>query len=184
MAQDPEKSDFLSDVPVSSEHEERVAEVFDREHPRLLKSLLRKAPRQDAEDILSKAFTKVLDHPSASVSNLIAYLGQTIHHLLVNYYRDKKLRRNKLELFESEESGTVPSPEVEIIEQQHRDALNRVIDGMKPRVRLAMQLRLYEDLSTPEIVARFAERGIRVTERTVQRCLDRGYEMCRQALET
>ena len=76
MSPDAENLDALPDVPVHPQHLERIAETFDREHPKLLRWLLRKAPRQDAEDILGEAFTQVQAWP-ASLSPLCNDLPMT-----------------------------------------------------------------------------------------------------------
>ena len=184
MPPDAENSDSLPDAPVHPQHLECIAETFDREHPKLLRWLLRKAPRQDAEDILGEAFTQVQARPPQSVSRLAAYVRTTVENLLANYYRDKAAHRRKLMCLEPENLATTVSPEPEVIEQQLKALIGHTIERMEPPHRLALQLRLYEDLSTDEIVARFAERGIQVTERTVQRYLEQGYEICRLALAT
>ena len=183
MAPNPENSDSLTDAtPVSPEHLERIAETFDREYPRLLKRLLRRAPRSAAEEIAATSFAQLLKQPYASVSRLAAYVRATAENLLFNYYRDTASRRSKLTLLEPEKSTTAPSPEAEVIDNQLKERLAYVIDHMDPELRLALQLRLYEDLSTQEIGEHFAARGIDVTERTIQRYLEQAIEICRQAL--
>lgn len=184
MPPDAENPDSLPNPRTSPQHLERIAETFDREHPKLLRWLLGKAPREDAEDILGEAFTQVQARPPQSVSRLAAYVRATVENLLANYYRDKAAHRRKLVSLEPEKSGTAVSPEPALIEQQLKDLIGRTVERMEPLYRFALQLRLYEDLSTQEIVARFAERGIQLTERTVQRYLEQGYEICRLALMT
>jgi RNA polymerase sigma factor (sigma-70 family) len=183
MAPDTEKPDPLPDAPASPEHLERVAETFDREYPRLLRWLLQKAPREDAKEILSEAFTQLVEQRDTAVSWMLAYVRKIVNNLLKNYYRDKAARRSKLVLLELEDSERVPSPESALIEQQRRDRLKHVIAHQEPRLRLALQLR-NEGRSHKEIAAYFAAEGIPITERTVQRYLKQVYEICRQELET
>lgn len=184
MLPDTESPEPLPAAPIDPEHLERIAETFDREHPRLLRRLLRKAPRQDAEDILSEAFAQLQARPHQSVGRLAAYVRTTVDNLLANYYRDRAARDRKFAWLEPEKALTAASPEPDVIEQQLKDLLGHTVNCMEPHYRLALQLRLYEDLSTEEIVTCFAERGIQVTERTVQRYLEQGYEICRLALVT
>lgn len=184
MSPDAQKRDSPSDAPVTPEHLDRIAETFDREYSSLLRWLQRRAPRADAEDILSYAFTQLLAQPYASVSRMAAYVWTTAENLLANYYRNKAVRCRKSALLEPGDSIAAPSPESTVIEQQRKDLLGRAVDRLDAGQRLALQLRLYEDLSTEEIAVRFAALGISVTERTVQRYLKQSYESCRQELET
>jgi RNA polymerase sigma factor (sigma-70 family) len=183
MSPDAEKPDPSRAGEATKAHEERVAELFRRDNKKLRKWLCRKAPAEVADEILAQAFTKVLETESGSISHLRAYLYRTASNLRANYYRDKEAHRGKLVLLQLEEPQTALSPESSLSAQQRDEVLNKAIDGLPARCRAALQLYLWESLSIREIVAYFAARGVRVTDRTVQRDIHRGYETCRRALK-
>jgi RNA polymerase sigma-70 factor (ECF subfamily) len=108
---------------------------------------------------------------------------RTAANLLANYYRDREVHRAKLVKLIPEETQTCHSLEASAMEEERQKLLLDVIDRLPPRCRMAFQLVFSEELSISEIVARFAERGFKITERTVRRDISVGFETCRQALE-
>jgi RNA polymerase sigma factor (sigma-70 family) len=182
MSPDTEKPVAPPVDGVNRSHVERVMEVYRRAYTKLHRALCRNASREDAEDVLSHAFEKVLTHPSSSVRKLEAYVYRAAHNLLSNHYRNRQVRRDKRESLAAEEPTTCDSLESLALEEERRRLLMQVIDKLPARCRMAFQLRFYEELSSKEIVARFAEHGIDIGERTVLRYIDQVYDACRRAL--
>jgi RNA polymerase sigma factor (sigma-70 family) len=178
-----EKTIAPSSEETNEAHAERVEELYILEYDRLRARLCRKAPREVAEDIVAQSFANALSTAPHSVANLRAYVRATAENLLVNYYRDQKAHRDNLVRLIPEETQTCHSLEASAMEEERQRLLTDVIDRLPPRRRMAFQLQFSEGLSISEIVARFAERGFKFTERTVRRDITVGYESCRQALE-
>ena len=183
MNRQTEKTIAPSSEEANEAHAERLAELYTREYGRLRARLCRKAPREVAEDIVAQAFANALSTAPHSVANLLAYVRATAANLLVNYYRDRKVHRAKLVRLIPEETQTCHSLEASAMEEERQKLLTDVIGRLPPRCRMSFQLQFSEGLSISEIVARFAERGFEITERTVRRDITVGYESCRQALE-
>lgn len=182
MNRQTEKSIAPPSKEANEAHAERTKELFISEYGRLHARLCRKAPREVAEDIVAQAFANTLS-TAHSVANLRAYVRATAANLLVNYYRDREVHRAKLVRLIPEETQTCLSLEAAAMEEERQKLLTDVIDRLPPRRRMAFQLQFSEGLSCSKIVARFAERGFEITERTVRRDISVGYETCRQALE-
>ena len=182
MNRQTEKTIAPSSEEPNEAHAERVEKLYILEHGNLRARLCRKAPREVAEDIVAQAFANALSR-AHSVANLGAYVRATAANLLINYYRDQKAHRAKLIKLIPGESQTYHSLEASAMEEERQKLLTDVIDRLPPRRRMAFQLQFSEGLSISEIVARFAERGFKITERTVRRDISVGYESCRQALE-
>lgn len=182
MRPDPQKTAPPRVNGVAEEHGERVAEVYDRHYKALRRKLLRIAPRDVAEEVLSHAFEKVLSQPLPAVRDVQAYLYRTANNLLSNHYRDRRVHQDKLQLLVAEETATCDSLESETLEEERQNLLIKVIDGLPPRCQMALRLRLWEGVPNKEIVVWFAQRGIEISERTVLRYIEHAYEICRQAL--
>jgi RNA polymerase sigma factor (sigma-70 family) len=183
MSPDAEKPSSPLTGEAAKARADGVSELFLVESGRLRRWLRRKTPRDAADEIADQAFTNLLATDTRTITNLRAFLYRIAHNLMVNYHRDKQRRRDKLVLLKPEESQTAPPLESSLMDEDRRKLLKKALDGLPPRCRMVLQLRLFEDLSDTEIVARLAERGLTVKEHTVRRYLVRGYEICRQALE-
>ena len=185
MAADIEKIAAATRTEGDEAHAERVTEVFRHHRESLFAWLRRKAPKNDAEEIVDRAFTNVLEMGKSlcSVSNLVAYVRKSATHQLINYYRDRSARRKKLVLLIPEGSETGDSLESIVLKEELQGALMRVVRELPPRCRMAFQLRVWEGMSCKEIAARLAEQGLSVTERTVLRDISFAYEACQRALE-
>jgi RNA polymerase sigma factor (sigma-70 family) len=181
MRPDIENTEVSFDEPKT--HAERVAEVFRRKYKSLRKQLLRKASADVVEDILAQAFQQVLARPLSPVAEMYGYIWLAAKNLLANHYRHQEVRRTKLKVLAAEETETGCSLEASTLDDERRRLLVETIQGLPPQYRLAFRLRFYEELSNKEIVARFAEHGINITERTVLRYIDKVYDTCRQVLE-
>jgi RNA polymerase sigma factor (sigma-70 family) len=185
MVADIEKGTVSSRIEDDEAHAARVTEVFVHHRGRLFAWLCRKAPRDEAEEIVAKAFINVLEAGKSvyPVGNLPAYVYKSARNQLSNFYRDRTVRRARLVRLIPEGMETCDSLESVVLKEERQNALIGAINRLPPRGRMAFQLRMYEGLSCKEIAARFAERGLNVTERTVLRDIRSAYEACRRALE-
>jgi len=185
MAADIEKVAAATRHEDNEAHADPVREVFRRHRDRLLSWVCRKAPRDEAEEIVARAFTRVLEmgESVSSVSNLVAYVRKSATNQLINYYRDRTARRKKLVLLIPEGMETGDSLESLVLKDERQKALMEVINGLPSRCRTAFQLRIWDGMSCKEITAHFADQGLEITERTVLRDISFAYETCQRALE-
>jgi RNA polymerase sigma factor (sigma-70 family) len=77
---------------------------------------------------------------------------------------------------------TTPAPEPNFVEDQRHELLEQAIAGLPPRCRLALTLRMWDELSYAEILSHFASKGIIVNERTVRRWVAYAIEQCREKI--
>jgi DNA-directed RNA polymerase specialized sigma24 family protein len=70
------------------------------------------------------------------------------------------------------------------MEHERLQTLQSVLEALPPRVRMALRLRFWDELSYAEITARFREKGVVVNERTIKRWVARGLECCREEIES
>jgi RNA polymerase sigma factor (sigma-70 family) len=182
---DPEMKSFRTpNHPLDSDHAVRVADLFLKYHGKLVKSLVARTHSLDeARDIASQAFVEVLAQRSGTVSFLGAYLYRTAHNITLNRLIHDTMRKRKEPLL-GYDSRTPPSPEHLTAEQERGAALKRSIDELPPRLRMALVLRMWDDLSCEEIVSRFAKTGVVLSTRTVERYVADALDLCRQAVST
>lgn len=166
------------------EHARRIAELFDRYHSRLVKSLAaRTRSWEEARDIASQAFTELLalERP-ASIGFFGAYLYKTARNLATNHLIRRSMRKRNDCLAGSEPARTSPSPEPLCLENERHVVLQRAIAGLPAHWRKALVLRVWDELSYPEIVGRFAASGLELNERTIRRYVASAFEHCRREI--
>jgi RNA polymerase sigma factor (sigma-70 family) len=179
-----EKTD--SALRISADHKARVEVLFGEEYSRCAAWLSgRVGSRAEAADIVAQAFAQILAQPDADgVKSLKAYLYKTAANLAANRRSFAARRGRILQGARHEFDDTSPSHEsVLFAEEQTREQhqlLQRVVDNLPPAFREVLTLRYYDHLKTSEIVDRFAQRGIKIAPRTVERWLRSAIAECRR----
>ena len=184
---DPEAQGPLSE----SETHERLTEVFKREYRPLVERAHRglshhKKDRRDAaEEIVTRAFHKVLEkiRGSVAIGNLIGYWREAVRNELNNEYRHDDMRHRTQPALHYELEKLAPSPESLSLSEEQQRLLHEASEGLPPKCRAAFRWVLWEGLTPKDVVARFSEQGIEISERQVSRYIDTGGEACRRALE-
>jgi len=112
--------------------------------------------RQVAEDVVHDAYVRVLERTGAdAIEQPRAFLYRTALNLLVDDHRRNAIRRNEpLDVLDSEELLSVPSPQASIDHGQRLDMLQRALAELPVACRESFMLRKIEGLSHPEICAR------------------------------
>jgi RNA polymerase sigma-70 factor (ECF subfamily) len=152
-------------------HAERVAQLFQEEHPKLVHYLVsRTGSWAEARDIAAQAFTQVLEvREPHQVSFLKAYVYRAARNLASDRAKFGLIRTRIRKVMKHEFKAISPSPEPSLIRAERLQALQRAVDGLRAKHRAMLIWRMYEDLSYVEIEARFAAQGILVNERTLNR---------------
>jgi RNA polymerase sigma factor (sigma-70 family) len=140
--------------------------------------------RDKAEDVVSRSLLKVIERsPCKSTDTMGAYWHTTVTNELRNEYRHADMRRRTEAALAYERESTHPSPESTYLAQERNRVLQRAIESLSPRRRMAFRLKEWEGLSAREVAGRLTAEGIEVGERQVLRYVDEAWAACRGALE-
>lgn len=133
----------------------------------------------DIEDLAQETYLRLLRaRDLGDVRNPQAYLLRVASHVLVEW-RDRELRPEaRVEIDEDLLIDECP-PEFELEASISQQRLNRALAAVSPTTRAVLLLRLRDEHSCKDIAEE-----LDITLRQVRRCLARGYERLRTALET
>jgi RNA polymerase sigma-70 factor (ECF subfamily) len=135
--------------------------------------------RQDAEDLMIETFARIMvKKPSIRDGCFKAYLFKTGRNLALRF----GAKRGRLQTFAIEELTEEPSSpeetEAQFLDQERRLALYRCLNRIEPQYRETLWLVYMEGLSYRE-----ASEVLRVSEKKIDRLLQRGKLLLRQELE-
>lgn len=176
--------------PVSDAHRERVARLFETEHDRVVHfTVAMTGTLFEARDVVAQAFTKLLEIRPSEVEHLKAYVYRIARNVALNRAKARAVRRRLDKVVVHELPASDSSPEPDLVEEQRVEqqearlrVLQSAIDRLPARCRMAVQLRVWDELPYSEILKRFASNGVIVNERTVRRWVVHAYEYCRQEI--
>jgi len=166
---------------VSGDHSTRIEALFREEHPKLVHFLVaRTGSWAEARDVAAQAFIQILGikDPEA-VNSLKAYLYTVARNIAINRQKLAAIRRRIDGIARHEFANTAPSPEPQVFALERLQVLQRAIKRLRPLWREALMLRFWDHLPFDEIVVRFAERGVQVEKRTVERWVHDAIAECR-----
>ncbi len=176
--------------PPSEARNARLADLCKRQFRALVAYASRRlsgAPldrRDKAEDVVSRSLLKVMERsPCASSATLRAYWHTTVTNELRNEYRHADVRRRAEAGLAHEQDTTHPSPESTYLLQERGRVMQKAIESLSPRCKMAFRLKEWEGLSAREVAARLAAEGIDVGERQVLRYVEEAWAVCQRALE-
>jgi RNA polymerase sigma factor (sigma-70 family) len=169
---------------VSPAHAERMTELFNRYHTKLVKSLVAKTHSwEDAREIAAQAFAELLSLERPGAVNFFgAYLYRTARNLAEDRLRHRAMCDRKAPIAAYEPETASPSAEPLLVQKERFAILQRAVARLRPRCRMALILRVWDELPYDVIVARFAAHGVTLNERTVRRYVAEGMERCRTAI--
>jgi RNA polymerase sigma-70 factor (ECF subfamily) len=170
---------------VNEAHAERIARLFQAEYTNVVSYIAaRIGSWPEARDIVAEAFAEILRKPDPeTVSFLRAYIYQAARNIASNRARLGAGRKRILGIARHEFTSTTPSPEPALIKEEQLHILERALKGMRPSRRMLLRLRMWEELSFSEILAKFAAEGVVVKERTLFRWYADALEELRTAIE-
>ncbi|MBF8658978.1 sigma-70 family RNA polymerase sigma factor [Pseudomonas putida] len=148
-----------------------------REHRGWLEGWLRRRMGNawDAADLSQDTFLRVMAsaQPLIDIREPRAYLLTVGKRLLSNLHQRRSLEKAYLEALMHLPEQHAPSPEQRWLLLETLQALDQLLDGLKPVVRKAFLLSQLEGLSYAEIASRLG-----VCERSVKRYMAQAYEHC------
>lgn len=168
---------------VSGDYAQRIAELFRSDHDRVVHYLVaRTGSWAEARDVAAQAFKQMLEVDPATVTHLKAYVYTVARNIATNRAKLGAIRRRLNKIATSEFPHVTPSPEIGFADQQRLEVLRRAIAELSPRCRMALVLRVWDELPYADILGRFAAQGVIVNERTVRRWVEHAHEHCRQRI--
>jgi DNA-directed RNA polymerase specialized sigma24 family protein len=165
-------------------HIQQIGDAFDRCYGRLLKSLVaRGATRSEAQEIVRRTFEQALSMKTAgSASFLDRYVFGATRDLAATLFKNRATRQLSDVLPNSGSIPERPSTEAFWMERERYEVLQRVIQELPAKCLMTMRLRIWNELSYAEIVARFSTLGIEINERTLRLYVRLGLERCRREI--
>ncbi len=134
----------------------------------------------DAADIAHDTFVRVLASRTRSQSRIAeprAFLTTIAKGLVIDQWRRQELERAYKEALALQPEPLAPSPEAQLLIIETLARIDRLLDGLKPRVRTAFLLAQLEDMPYAEIAERMG-----VTTRSVERYVAEALYHCHLAL--
>jgi RNA polymerase sigma-70 factor (ECF subfamily) len=148
-----------------------------REHRGWLETWLRRRMGNawDAADLSQDTFLRILAsaQPLTDIREPRAYLLTVGKRLLSNFYQRRSLEQAYLDALAQLPEQHVPSPEQRWVLLETLQALDELLNGLKPAVRKAFLWSQLEGLGYCEIATRLG-----VSERSVKRYMAQAYEHC------
>jgi RNA polymerase sigma-70 factor (ECF subfamily) len=111
--------------------------------------------------------------PQQDIREPRRYLATIARGLVTDLFRRRTLEQSYLDYLAQLPQSLAPSPEEQAIVQQTLLDVDRMLQGLAPKVREAFVLSHFEELSYPEIAERLG-----VSLRTVSNYLTRAMEHC------
>lgn len=129
---------------------------------------------QSAADLAHDTFVRLLSRSDAvAAAEPRAFLATIAQGLVIDLHRRRTLERAYLEALANQPPAVAPSPETRMIVLEALMSIDRMLDGMKPAVRLAFMLSQIEGLTYREISAQLG-----VSLRTVNNHMMAALEHC------
>lgn len=152
-----------------------VADLYVHHHSWLLGWLRGKLGcSHQAADVAQDTFIRVLTaRVEAEIREPRAYLATVANRLVANFYRRQAIERAYLEALALLPEAEVPSPEVQLLCQEALVEIDRLLEGLGPKVKQVFILAQCEDLPYVEIAAR-----LQISLRSVNNYMARAMTHC------
>lgn len=125
----------------------------------------------DAADLAQDTFVRLLLAPSATpLDEPRAYLATVARRLLSNFHRRRALERSYLQLLAQLPEHVHPSPEDIALVREALVQIDRLLDGLKPRVRQVLLLHRLDGLKQTQIAERLGM-SLATVERDLRQAL-------------
>lgn len=158
-----------------------LTSLYQRHHPWLRTWLYRRLGCSEAAaDLAQDTFLRVLarDRRTGSLKEPRAYLVTIAHGLSVDHMRRKRLEQALLRAISELPQGEVPGPEIQCMVMETLIRIDRLLSGLKPRVRSAFLMSRVEGMSYSEIA-----RTMGVSLSSVEKYMARALLHCLTARE-
>lgn len=156
-----------------------IAELYRGHHGWLLGWLRQRLGcPQNAADLAQDTFVRLLGQRELRpLREPRAFLATVARGLLIDHYRRASLERAYLEALANLPTQEVPSPETRELILETLLEIDRLLDGLRPRVREAFLLAQLDGLSYAQIAARM---GLSLS--SIQQYMTQALSHCYQAL--
>lgn len=163
----------------SAPHDTLVSSLYVGHHGWLLGWLRQRLGcPQNAADLAQDTFVRLLvQREQRELREPRAFLATIARGLLVDHYRRASLERAYLDALASLPPQEVPSPESRELILETLVEIDRLLDGLKPKVREAFLLSQLDGLSYPQIAERL---GLSVS--SIQQYMTQALGHCYKAL--
>ena len=178
--------DGLGRQPLTDSEAAYARELFERHRFALFRYLRRVlASREDASEVLQETYLRLLRQPDFERvnANARAYLFQTAVNLARDRFR-QRLKKGAEAEAQAFVAGGLDSPDYGgwpefALESQQTEALVvAVLEGMEPRMRCALMLNRFRDMTYRQIAD-----CMKVSERTVERYVKEGLRRIARQIE-
>ena len=160
----------------------RIAEAYRQIEMRLLIALQsRVGSMQEARDIAQEACLRLcvtLIERSGTVHSLEAFLWRTAQNIANDRWRQWKYRNAREFTLASEADSTSPSPEFAGIARERLAIVEKALDELPPKCRMAFMLLFFENLEFTDVAERI---GIDISG--VRKYVARAIEHCQRAID-
>lgn len=149
----------MSSPSIPPAHHADIRALYIDHHTWLLGWLRKRLRHGDtAADLAHDTFVHILGKPERlqELRQPRAWLSTVAHGLLVDRVRRQRVERAYLEAIAHLPQAEVPSPESQFILLETLMRLDTLLDGLRPKVRMAFLLSRLEGLSYKEIAERLA----------------------------
>ncbi|MBK1674307.1 RNA polymerase subunit sigma [Ectothiorhodospira shaposhnikovii] len=133
-----------------------------------------------AADLAHDTFLRVLvrDRQAGSIKEPRSYLATIARGLSVDHLRRKKLEQAFMQAISELPESEVPNPEVQCMVMETLIRVDRLLNGLKPRVRTAFLMSRVDGMSYPEIA-----RALGVSLSSVEKYMACALLHCLKALD-
>jgi len=154
---------------------DRVDALYQTHHAWLTGWLRRKLGDQhDAADLAHDTFVRVLQSRlAATMQEPRSYLATIARGLVVDLWRRRALEQAYLQALETLPPEHHPSLEAQALIQEQLIRLDRMLNGLGPKVKQAFLLSVIEGVTYPTIAQRLG-----ISERTVSHYMAKAMERC------
>lgn len=133
---------------------------------------------EQAADLMQDTFIKVmLNHAEAQIREPRAYLATIANRLAVDFFRRQQIERSYLQALAALPANDYPSAEEEALFKEALFELDRLLDGLGPKVKQAFLLAQCDTLSYADIAAK-----LNISVRSVNNHVARAMAHCCLAL--
>lgn len=166
-------------MPGSATSQDSLATLYQGHHGWLLGWLRQRLGCQhSAADLAQDTFVRLLHQREAvEYREPRAFLATVARGLLIDHYRRARLERAYLDALQSVPEPLAPSPEERALVLETLVEIDRLLDGLKPRVREAFLLSQLDGLTYPQIAERL---GLSVS--SIQQYMTQAFAHCYKAL--
>lgn len=132
----------------------------------------------NAADLAQDTFVRLLNQRAPmEVREPRAFLASIARGLLIDHYRRSDLERAYLEALRHLPEAEIPSPERQALVMETLIEIDRLLDGLKPRVREAFLLSQLEGLGYAQVAERL---GLSIS--SIQQYMTQAFSHCYKAL--